>query len=726
MMKLLLLALVSFIPIKLNDIEINGDDYTLVSEEEQLSEIVDEVDDYCIIKEGNNFYLTNDDKRINLGEAISVAIYKYDKNIVLVINDNKELSLVYFDLGLIKKEEHVLIRNGTISFNSRMSGDYLDIVGTSGEENEETYGIRNLFQNDAFFISFDLKNKTAVTSYYGGATNEGFTGIVRTSSGFFVVGVKDKLGEGDFGNGGDINNILLVKLSDTRRIEKYIILDSKEEVKGFFCDNDTIYLVLGSCYYLIDNNLNVTGCYSFSSPLLATISTNKIIFFLFQNYYYVIDLETNIKTKIEHNFNLSSAKVLSEYIKGAGEKNYRLDLVILSNNIIKYKYNDDKKVDTLFGEIEVLEEHVSPFLDRQVFGTYNYKLEYETKGKINFNINTKYEVPFECNLVSGGVYPTGYHLSFTGKGYLDGNQILSNYQLLDQGDHTLVLKGVDKEVEIKFSVSSKQIEFSDQLARSSDVIVNLGENINLKLNLRLDDSYIIDGVMVNGELISATYDKDKKLLFIPYGKANEVGQMEVVIDKIVYHDNSGSYNMVLYERFIVNVKKPKIELRISDFKEMSLVVDCVDLYKSARFFEVIKKDDRNGEEEVYKFPASSSDILIDNFSDGATYTVSYYLVNDYGGEYLERTLITTLNVEGKGQLNLGKIRVLSYEGSLNRFVIEFDDDFSSNELKEVLVNNQVIFKNERDSLLKYIFFIIIAFVFGLVVPVSIKMIIKKK
>ena len=121
-----------------------------------------------------------------------------------------------------------------------------------------------------------------------------------------------------------------------------------------------------------------------------------------------------------------------------------------------------------------------------------------------------------------------------------------------------------------------------------------------------------------------------------------------------------------------------------------------------------------------------SDILIDNFSDGASYTVSYYLVNDYGGEYLERTLITTLNVEGKGQLNLGKIRVLSYEGSLNRFVIEFDDDFSSNELKEVLVNNQVIFKNERDSLLKYIFFIIIAFVFGLVVPVSIKMIIKKK
>ena len=176
--------------------------------------------------------------------------------------------------------------------------------------------------------------------------------------------------------------------------------------------------------------------------------------------------------------------------------------------------------ETLFGEVTPFKEEVSPHLDYQVFGTYNFKLYFETVGGINFEIDTKFNVPFEANVISGGVYPVGYRLSFTGKGYLDGNQIITNYQLLDSGKHTLVLKGVDSEKTIEFNVTSSQITFNEQLKRYSDISLVLGDNLNLKLNVKLPSDYIISGAVIGDKLYEANYDKDKNLLFIPYGKMN--------------------------------------------------------------------------------------------------------------------------------------------------------------------------------------------------------------
>ena len=58
-------------------------------------------------------------------------------------------------------------------------------------------------------------------------------------------------------------------------------------------------------------------------------------------------------------------------------------------------------------------------------------------------------------------------------------------------------------------------------------------------------------------------------------------------------------------------------------------------------------------------------------------------------------------------------------------MIEFDEDFMTTDLKEVVINDEVIYINQKDSILKYILFLLLAFILGLIIPVGIKMVLKR-
>ena len=720
---MLLISLFSFTSLK----EETEEDYILVSEEEQTTGLYEEIGDYYLINE-RYFYLVYGNKKINLGSLSCAKMFLYQDKVILITLADKELSFSIYNsnLELVKSEE--IIRNGANSFNAVLEGDVIYIVGESGEENELTYTNDKLFKNDAFFMEFDLSKQKIKSFYYGGKTNEGFRDLVVFGNFYYIVGVKERFGEGDFGNGGQDKSILVTKINQSHKIESYQILDTEDDIRGFYNINNKLYLFTNSSYYVFNENLVLLKKVNLSFELLGLVKAKHNLICLFgRDNYLVMDFESGSLKELRHDLGLYSITKLNEFVLGYGDKKHRIDVVDLVNSKMRTTYSKDNSLMSLFGETKLIKETFNPYLDYQVYGDYDCNLDYETLGGINFSLKRVLTIDYECNLVDGGIYPSGYRVNFTGKGFLDGNQIITNYQLVDSGKHTLVLRGVKgEEKTINFEVSPKQIDFKDYQKRESDVFVNLGDNLNLKLSVELDSRLIIDNVIIDGKEYEVKYDKDKKLIFITMGKMNEVGQFEVFIERINYHDNENSYSIYLGERFLVGVKKPKLEISFNSFEDNKMVVDCIDSYLSARYFEVVLRNEANGIEETYKYPLSTSDIYFENLNSDASYTINYYLVNDYGGRELEHTLISSFNVYGGGQVYVGQIKVLSYEGTLNRFSLELDKDFLEKDLREIVVLDQVIYKNEKESFLKYILLFVLTFMGGLFIPVTIKMIKGKK
>ena len=723
MLKIILLGLLCS-PLIANSIE---NQYPLVYEEEQNEGIVDNKGDYYIINRSGNYYLENDSKKVDLGRVSQVKMFFYQDKVMVLELAQKELSLKVYSKLLVLEKDEVLIRDGAVYFDFKINGSKLLIYGESDETNDLTSENNKLNGRDAFIIDFDLEKSKANHHYYGGKTNESFIDLAYGDGCYYLVGRKSGFGEGDFGNGGSTNSLLITKIDQNYQIVNYKIIDTVALTKGIYFNQDRLFVILNDSYLVFSSDLKLNERVDLGFTVLVSKSSSSgLICLIGPKNYLVIDFSRGTSEIIDHPLDLESSRILSDYILGFGKGYYRIDVVNLGGSTILQSYNKEERVETLFSEANLISEEFTPLLDYQVYGNYDVLLKYETIGGINFEINSNLSIPYEVNLENGGIYPSGYRVIFTGKGYLDGNMILPNYQLNDSGPHTLVLKGIDSEATINFEVSQKQIEFSDPYTLDATTYVNLNENLTLKISLDIGEEYDVSGVVIDGTFYSASYDKAKKILFIPYKNMNEVGQFKITLEKILYHNKDREFSLSTKEEYIINVKKPRLEVKVQNFSDNKITIDCIDSFQCARYFLVTVKNEKNGVEESYKYPLSTSDIYLDGFNESSDYVVSYYLVSDYGGKNLESTLLSSMRVNGSGQLYLGQIKVLSYEGTLNRFSIELSDDFVNQELKDITILDQVIYTNERDSLLKYILLLVVVFMGGLFIPVTIKMIIGKK
>ena len=397
-------------------------------------------------------------------------------------------------------------------------------------------------------------------------------------------------------------------------------------------------------------------------------------------------------------------------------KEYKGDILLMKDYDSLDEYERGEKLFSLFGKCDEMDVSFDPFLDYQVYGEYIANIKYRTKGGVDFEIKTKYVVPEEVNITDEGIYPVGYRLLFTGKGYLNGQYIINNYQIANSGEYLLELVGANGEVKsFSFFVDEKQINFIENNNIVCDIEINKNQKFNIKMNLKLPIGHKVDSVIIDGEVFdNIIYDSANEILFINMLGIQESGVYDYNIEKLNLSGDSFTYSKKVNINVKVNVTNDDLYLELGDYNDLKLVIDANDYDNTARYFEVVLTNGKD--EKNKKYPICNSDLLIDLDEEGL-YNCEIYLVSDTGSSEMKRTLLVNSRVYGVGRIKLGKILINKFTTSLERFAIEFNNEES---LKEISINKEVVYENLKKNKNEYIFYSIGTFILSLIITILVK------
>lgn len=694
------------------------EDYKFIYEEFEKEEIVQTIDDYSLIL-NERFYLKSSNNIIEIGKYEKAKMFLMDNDLIIIASSYGSLYKISVNYDLELKDEIVLIREGiTNDWNGYKEKEKIYLFGKSDERNENISNLPHLSNEDCFF--FIIENESFKENYYGGRLNEEFINGLNINEEYYICGFKNSLGEGDFGNGGKYEkNVFITKINQEFNVDKSVVLDESGDIIGIFEYKNIIYLVLENCFYCFNKSLDLVNKKVINyMAIVSKMSEEGILALFSENMVELINFNNNTSEIIDLDFKIEEAYLWDESIVLKNGDYWKIaDVICLEEYCCKENYNTGfEKLFSLFGACSLNDVSFSPYLDYQVYGEYNVSMNYNTIGGIDYTHLSIYNIEKEVNVVSGGIYPLGYRLRFTGKGYLDGKMIYNNYQLSTEGKHVLELIGANGEGEqISFEVNKNQIEFNDIEKRNGDVEVERGEKFSLKFNLKIDEKCRITKVIINGkEYTDLSYEEKKRILFVKCDPLMEVGIYTYNIERIYYSDEIKEYSKKIDEKVIVNVLKPRLKMNLVNISEsLTFYIDSTDYYNTARYFKIVAYN--QSEEYVYNFPISNNEILLKNLKSDTDYKVDIYMVSDIYSNNLISTPIMNLRTSSiNGEIYLGRIKILKFEDSLERFCVEIDKEFSKKELEEITVNGSSVFVNNRTNLKEYIFFCISSFLIGVV------------
>lgn len=697
-------------------VNFHEENYRLVYEARENIDYIKKIYNYYLYIENEIYYLKNSDKKIEIGEYEEVDFYMFDNEIIVITLDNGTLEYRRYEYNLKLKVQEEIIRDGALKISDYLIEDNkLFIVGKSGEDNLDVN--EGFLKEDAFLI--EINDKTWSSNYYGGIGNEEYVCIVRNKNYTYLLGKKDRITEGDFGNGGRYErNIFIAILNDKNELIDYKIIDRNKEIvdlkiyenKLFIILNDEVIaydLLLNPLYFDMINH-QVLDCKLTESGILALFSQKNATF---------IDFSCEKKEVIDYGKTFEKVVVDGDFLYlFDGENEYKGDILLLKDYLSMLNYERDEELFSIYGMCKLINNTFDPYLDYQVYGEYIVNLEYETIGGIRFNINTTYNIEKEVNIKDGGIYPVGYRLKFTGKGYLNGQFIINNYQIGNSGEYLLELIGANGEIEsIKFTVDDRQKMFSENYNGIYDLEVMKNQDFNLKINLSLPTNHTVESVVVNGEVVSdVKYDEVNSLLYINMNGRNDGGIYSYNIEQLNLYSEELDYNKKVNMIIKVNVLDNNLSLELNDFNDLRMIIDSYDYDNTARYFEVVLSDGK--EEKIKKYPICNSELILD-LNEESLYDCEIYLVSDVGSSDVYRTLLVDCKVYGAGQINFGKILINRFINSLERFTIEFENE---NYLKEIVINNVLVYENLKKEKNEYIFYSVGIFLISLIVTIVIK------
>lgn len=675
-------------------------------------------------KEKGNYFLKQKEKEVKLDintqdfEIVTLGEYIY-----VIILENGELSKLIYDNRLNYIKSDVIIRDGTENFKVEKSFDKIIIVGGTNERNELTSENKGLRGIDGFVFCFN--NEKSDIRFFGGLTDERIIDCLIINDNIYVCGYKSPLGEGDFGNGGKYeNSVFISKLNKDCEVEKAIVLNENNNIKSFISYGDSMFLLTDKSVYKIDESLKIDYKNKYNETIVSgVINEIGIMTIAFENKLIIKDYHVN--KYIEIPIDGKVVEVRDSIKVNSGGENKIIDVILLYRykNKLAKKYKDElAPIYSLFGKCEVLESKYSPVLNMQVYGEYDYTLNIMTKGKIETKIKTKYVIDKEANVRNGGIYPVGYRLRFTGKGFLNGNKIIDNYQISTPGEYTLELVGVgDERYSLSFSVSSSQIEFSEEMNKNSDSEMFFSDKPVIRYKVKFSENININYVIVNGNKIDDVYyDNVIATLFIPVGDIEETGKHIYNIERVYYNIDNSVYYEDINELYTINILNDDVSVNVDEIDKSGIVFSCVDINACLRWFKIIARNKK--EEKVFTFPVDSQNLLIKNLEKGTDYYFDVYIVSDIGGKNLSETLLFSMFLmEAEESVDFGKLNILKFERSLEKFSFEFGKELVKNNMRSIKVNDKIVFENQSFDSNKYVFFLAITFFVSCFLTVICKM-----
>lgn len=713
---LMLFSTIFFSTIKENDYKVYEDIY-------EENSIIKTVNDYTLSLTENYYILENSKSNISIGnkeEILKIDFSVIDDKVMLVVGEEEELINYVYDSNLKLVSEDCILRRGIEDFKCFTMGKRLVIYGTVNEDCDLSRENLNLRGLDTFVCIYDLKNYSI--KFYGGTTDESLSLGMYESDEMIFCGYKSPNGEGDFGNGGKFEkSVFISKISSNQEIEKTIVLNENDNIVSFYCYDELFYLIVKDKIYTIDNEMNLINKESFNEEILFTnMSSEGILSICFSNKVIVKDLLNKKELEVEilgKIVGLDDAIIIER-----DGKLIKIDIILLYNFKNKETYFEKESVlYSLFGKCSFVEEKFSPYLDKQVYGEYKCYEYYKTKGEIFIEYISEYVVEKEANVMNKGLYPVGYRLIFAGKGYLNGNKILNNYQITSSGDYTLELVGANGEsYEIKFKVSNLQIDFKEESIRDSDMEVLYGEKASIKFKVSYSEGVTLDSFLINGNKVNEIYyDNTSGMVYIPLDDLDEVGMHIYNIERAYYKIEDLLYSEEINKTYRVNVLKDDLNVTVESFNKERIIFSCNDINSCCRCFEVIARNSKD--ELVYTFPLNSQNITLDGLNQNDDYTVEVYLVTDNGSSDYIKILLFKMNVmDVSSKINLGKISILKYQNYLEKFSFEYDEDSLKNEIRKITINQKDIFENQTFSSEKYYLLLLLTFSLAFAITLFLK------
>lgn len=646
------------------EISYKGERLKLIDEYNQYKVI--NYDDYIIIfyKQTSNDYL---------------RIIKYNKGKLMFnkVLDNKFIGK--FDI--IKYDEYYVFVSTVSEYENKIIAD---------KQLEKSY----LLQKNAITIIFDENINIIDCNLYGGELDDYFENIYydKIKELLYIVGRKQQNSGYDFGNGGNGSlGYILLTLNSDLSIYNYCVFDNP--IVNLEINDSSLMIYTTKEVLMLNTELSLQMSLKIDDECCFGMKMNNLYNAVFTRR--ELKIFNYLKNKCVYTYQYPFFNEIEEVF-------YDEDYLYISDNkqIVKaifyndtvsdkeyiYDYFDNQKV-----EEELLGLPHSFKLERQlydndydplVFGQYDIIFDY---GK--FVLYAKTNVLERANVTNDYLYPVGYNLMFSGKGYLNGEEIFNNYAITQEGNYQLKLVGKEKEIVINFSVCDMDINFGEDSLKICDNEVRV--NQDLIVDIQYNKDVTIKDIKVNNESYDFKVDEKNKTLTISFN-SNESGTVYYVINEITYEYLKQTFTDEINYEIIVRYVKDKISLNnkfYNDDENFIFDITVLENNEQVRFLKMVYND------QYQYIPLKNNyNISIDN--QNTDENIEFYVVYDVKGELYEEMFLFDIDYNLSSSSSIGTLELNIEENELKQIVMKIP---ISDNLKKITINNKVEYQYQKQK-----------------------------
>lgn len=703
---------------------------------QEMAEVVDNFqkpDNYEVTFNHESGYVKYKDKKIFSFDYYSLKYYLINNNLYLFYKESfsSSLKMMMFKDGKISIDNDLnnpLYSEFDINYFHNAFYIASSIKEYTNEKIVKEYSTL-LKGINAILLKVNINLELVDVKIHGGELNDYFDSIVSNGDKLYVTGFKDTLSGGTFGNGGGIEKgYFLAVISLSLQVEKYVIFDSF--IKSFDIIDKNIYIFLNEYIHLLDSDLSVKSSLKIASGcVFGKIMNNFIPVVITEKEINMYDYnEKRLLSTYNFTFqeNFIDSFIIDDSLYFKTQYGYMRLLIFdqgIKNNI--YIYDENEKNIENFTIHGLFKDYIGKGMmdsdfNPSVFGTYEIIVNYG-----EFDIPIKIKVLERHNVTNGKVYPTGYNLLFSGKGYLNGNPIINNHQIDDDGAYTLTLVGKDETIDINFFVKTMDIIFTEESIKNWDYDIFPGEERKLTLDVNISDEFALNDIIINDSSYPFELVDNKIIIkFKEYSK----GLHKYVFNSFVFEDKETKeeYIKPMNKTLTLKVLSERISLENTITERDNTIEYLIKINNNKENIRYLKFMADKNNEEVNYVTLENQKIVLNFQSDGTIKkeTIICYLVYDVGKEYYEEEQLFTFEYELNKTNELGTLELSVIENKIDELKINLKNN---KYLKTLTIDNKDVYKyQEKNNLKSIIYGLIVLTIFSMIFIINLKLKRKRK
>lgn len=704
-MKLLVLFFSLFnqlISLNINKIDNQEEIQNIKCISEKITSLVTKYGSYEIIENNNDkIEIIYNSERLKLIDEYShYKVINYDDCIIVFY---KQTSNDY--LRIIKYNKGKLIYNKT--FDNKFIGDfdvikydeYFIFVSTVTENKNNTIFQQHLekeylSQKNAIVIIFDENINIIDCELYGGELDDYFENIYydKAKGLVYIVGRKQQNSGHDFGNGGSGSfGYILLTLNSDLSIYNYCVFDYP--IVNIEIEDSSLTIYTTQEILTLDMNFSLKMSLKIDDECCFGMKMNNLYKAIFARR--ELKIYNYLKNKCVYVYQYPFFNEIEEvfydddylYIR---ENKQVVKAIFYNDNVSDKEYiydyfNNQKVEEQLLGlphsfdlQRTLYDNDYNPL----VFGQYDIIFDYGM-----FVLNAKINVLERANVTNGYLYPIGYNLIFSGKGYLNGEEVFNNYAITQAGEYQLKLIGKEKEIAINFTVCDMDIKIEEDALKFYDKEVRI--NQGLIVDIQYNKDVIIKDIKVNNESYDFKVDEKNRIVSIIFN-SDVVGTFYYIINEMTYEYLNQTFTDEINYEIVVRYIKEKISLSNKFYNDdNNFIFDFTILENNdqIRFLKIVYDD-------TYQYiPLKNNYNIFINNQDNSE-KIEFYIVYDVQGELYEEIFLFDMNCDLSSSSNLGVLELKIEEDVLQEIVIKMP---IGDNIKSITVNNKVEYQYQKQK-----------------------------